>query len=69
MSTLQVNAINENTSGNGVNIDSFFVGDGILMSPQTISATRTIDSDKNAMLIGPINVSGTITIAGNLEVL
>ena len=39
------------------------------MSPQTISATRTINSDKNAMLIGPINVSGTITIAGNLEVL
>ena len=69
MSTLQVDTINENTSGNGVNIDSFFVGDGILMSPKTISATRTSASDKNGFLIGPIDVSGTITIAGNLEVL
>ena len=40
LSTLQVNTINENTSGNG-NIDSF-VGDGILMSPQTISTELSI---------------------------
>ena len=68
MSELQVDTISENTSGNGVAIDSFAVGDGILMSPQTVSATRTIASDKNSMLIGPINITGTLTVVGNLNV-
>jgi hypothetical protein len=37
------------------------------VNPQTITSNVTIEADKNALLLGPVNISGEITIEGDSE--
>lgn len=68
MSTLKTDTISEKTSNNGVTIDTFKIKDGVLISSNTV-ASGTIASTENAMVIGPIGITGTVNVSGNLSVL
>ena len=69
MSNLQVNAISEYTSNNGIAVDTFKLKDGLMVNSATIAGTQTVASGENAMIIGPASVTGTINVSGNLSVL
>ena len=68
MSTLKTDTISEKTSNNGVSIDTFKLKDSVMISSNTV-ASGTIASTENAMVIGPIGITGTINVSGNLSVL
>ena len=68
MSTLKTDTISEKTSNNGVAIDTFKLKDSVMISSNTV-ASGTIASTKNAMVIGPIGITGTVNVSGNLSVL
>ena len=68
MSTLKTDTISEKTSNNGVTIDTFKIKDGVLISSNTV-ASGTISSTENAMVIGPVGITGTVNVSGNLSVL
>ena len=68
MSTLKTDTISEKTSNNGVAIDTFKLKDSVMISSNTV-ASGTIASTENAMVIGPIGITGTVNVSGNLSVL
>ena len=68
MSTLKTDTISEKTSNNGVAIDTFKLKDSVMISSNT-AASGTISSTENAMVIGPIGITGTVNVSGNLSVL
>ncbi len=68
MSTLKTDTISEKTSNNGVAIDTFKLKDSVMISSNTV-ASGTISSTENAMVIGPIGITGTVNVSGNLSVL
>jgi len=68
MSTLKTDTISEKTSNNGVSIDTFKLKDSVMISSNTV-ASGTIASTENAMVIGPIGITGTVNVSGNLSVL
>tara|TARA_B100000212_G_scaffold245550_1_gene187447 strand:+ start:506 stop:712 length:207 start_codon:yes stop_codon:yes gene_type:complete len=68
MSTLKTDTISEKTTNNGVAIDTFKLKDSVMISSNTV-ASGTISSTENAMVIGPIGVTGTVNVSGNLSVL
>ena len=68
MSTLKTDTISEKTSNNGVAIDTFKLKDSVMISSNTV-ASGTIASTENEMVIGPIGITGTVNVSGNLSVL
>ena len=68
MSTLKTDTISEKTTNNGVAIDTFKLKDSVMISSNTV-ASGTISSTENAMMIGPIGITGTVNVSGNLSVL
>ena len=68
MSTLKTDTISEKTTNNGVAIDTFKLKDSVMISSNTV-ASGAISSSENAMVIGPIGVTGTVNVSGNLSVL
>ena len=68
MSTLKTDTISEKTTDNGVTIDTFKLKDSVMISSNTV-ASGTISSSENAMVIGPIGITGTVNVSGNLSVL
>jgi len=68
MSTLKTDTISEKTTNNGVSIDTFKLKDSVMISSNTV-ASGTISSSENAMVIGPIGITGTVNVSGNLSVL
>ena len=68
MSTLKTDTISEKTTNNGVAIDTFNLNDSVMISSNTV-ASGTIASTENAMVIGPIGITGTVNVSGNLSVL
>lgn len=68
MSTLKTDTISEKTTNNGVAIDTFKLKDSVMISSNTV-ASGTISSSENAMMIGPIGITGTVNVSGNLSVL
>ena len=68
MSTLKTDTISEKTTNNGVAIDTFKLKDSVMISSNTV-ASGTISSSENAMVIGPIGITGTVIVSGNLSVL
>ena len=68
MSTLKTDTISEKTTNNGVSIDTFKLKDSVMISSNTV-ASGTIASSENAMVIGPIGITGTVNVSGNLSVL
>ena len=68
MSTLKTDTISEKTSNNGVAIDTFKLKDSVMISSNTV-ASGTIASTENAMVIGPVGITGTVNVSGNLSVL
>ena len=68
MSTLKTDTISEKTTNNGVSIDTFKLKDSVMISSNTV-ASGTIASTENAMVIGPIGITGTVNVSGNLSVL
>ena len=68
MSTLKTDTISEKTTDNGVTIDTFKMKDGVLINGNTV-ASGTIGASENAMVIGPVGVTGTINVSGNLSIL
>ncbi len=68
MSTLKTDTISEKTTNNGVAIDTFKLKDSVMISSNTV-ASGTISSTENAMVIGPIGITGTVNVSGNLSVL
>jgi|TARA_B100000085_G_scaffold246_1_gene282 hypothetical protein len=67
-SELKVDTISEKTTDNGISVDTFKLKDGITINSATIAGTQTIASGENGMIIGPASVTGTINIAGSLNV-
>ena len=68
MSTLKTDTISEKTTNNGVAIDTFKLKDSVMISSNTV-ASGTISSSENAMVIGPIGITGKVNVSGNLSVL
>ena len=68
MSTLKTDTISEKTTDNWVAIDTFILKDSVMISSNTV-ASGTIASTENAMVIGPIGITGTVNVSGNLSVL
>ena len=68
MSTLKTDTISEKTINNGIAIDTFKLKDSVMISSNTV-ASGTISSSENAMVIGPIGITGTVNVSGNLSVL
>ena len=68
MSTLKTDTISEKTTNNGVAIDTFKLKDSVMISSNTV-ASGTISSSEKAMGIGPIGITGTVNVSGNLSVL
>ena len=68
MSKLKTDTISEKTTNNGVAIDTFKLKDSVMISSNTV-ASGTISSIENAMWIGPIGITGTVNVSGNLSVL
>ena len=67
-SELKVDTVSEKTTDNGIAVDSFKLKDSVMISSNTV-ASGTISSSENAMVIGPIGITGTINVSGNLSVL
>ena len=67
MSTLKTDTISEKTTDNGVTIDTFKMKDGVLINGNTV-ASGTIGASENAMVIGPVGVTGTVNVSGILSV-
>ena len=42
---------------------------GILRNPSTIASDIEIKTNENACLVGPITISGTLTVSGQLQVI
>ena len=42
--------------------------DGVLINANTV-ASGTIGASENAMVIGPVGITGTVNVSGNLSVL
>jgi len=42
---------------------------GILRNPSTISSNIEIKANENACLVGPITISGTLTVSGQLQII
>ncbi len=42
---------------------------GILRNPSTITSDIEIKANENACLVGPITISGTLTVSGQLQVI
>ena len=68
-SEIKVDTISEKTTNNGITVDTFKLKDGITINSATIAGTQTIASGNNGMIIGPANVTGTINVIGNLNIL
>ena len=68
MSTLKTDTISEKNTDNGVTIDTFKMNDGVMISANTV-ASGTIGASENAMVIGPIGITGTVNVSGNMSVL
>ncbi len=68
MSILKTDTISEKTTNNGVAIDTFKLKDSVMISSNTV-ASGTIASGENAMVIGPIGITGTVNVSGNMSVL
>ena len=68
-SEIKVDTVSENTTNNGITVDTFKLKDGITINSATIAGTQTIASGNNGMIIGPANVTGTINVIGNLNIL
>ena len=68
MSTLKTDTILEKTTNNGVAIDTFKLKDSVMISSNTV-ASGTVASSENAMVIGPVGITGTVNVSGNLSVL
>ena len=68
MSTLKTDTISEKTTDNGVTIDTFKMKDGVLINANTV-ASGTIGASENAMVIGPVGVTGTVNVSGYYKIL
>jgi len=68
-SEIKVDTVSENTTNNGITVDTFKLKDGITINSATIAGTQTIATGDNGMIIGPANVTGTINVIGNLNIL
>ena len=68
-SEIKVDTVSEKTTNNGITVDTFKLKDGITINSATIAGTQTIASGDNGMIIGPANVTGTINVIGNLNIL
>ena len=68
MSTLKTDTISEKTTDNGVTIDTFKMKDGVLINANTV-ASGTIGASENAMVIGPVGITGTVNVSGNFKIL
>ena len=66
-SELEVNALIENTTDNGINIDSLLFSGSILIQDENIPE-QTIASGKNALIIGPAKCPNKLTVAGKVQV-
>ena len=66
-SELEVNALIENTTDNGINIDSLLFSGSILIQDENIPE-QTIASGKNALIIGPEKCANKLTVAGKVQV-
>ena len=42
---------------------------GILRNPSTIASDIEIKANENASLVGPITISGSLTVSGQLQVI
>ena len=67
-SELKVDTLLEKTTDNGLSVDNHKFIDNILIQSNDVG-TATISSTENGMIGGPGNVTGTITVAGNLRIL
>ena len=68
-SEIKVDTVSEKTTNNGITVDTFKLKDGITINSATIAGTQTIASGDNGMIIGPANITGTINVIGNLNIL
>tara|TARA_R100000278_G_scaffold109950_2_gene87046 strand:+ start:3150 stop:3362 length:213 start_codon:yes stop_codon:yes gene_type:complete len=66
-SELEVNALIENTTDNGINIDSLLFSGSILIQDENIPE-QTIASGKNALIIGPAKCPNKLTVVGKVQV-
>ena len=47
---------------------NFKIQDGIMEYDTDFDGTHTVDASRNALIVGPLEVSGTMNIGGNLLV-
>lgn len=68
-STLAADTINEETTDAGVTIESVRMENGFLINGDSV-ASMSIGATDRAMLAGPVNITGTVTVAngGNLVI-
>ena len=66
-SELQVDALIENTTDNGIDVDSLLFAGSILIQDENISE-QTIASGKNALIIGPAKLPNKLTVAGKVQI-
>ena len=66
-SELEVNALIENTTDNGVSLDSHIFAGSILIQDENI-LEQTIASGKNALIIGPAKCPNKLTVVGKVQV-
>ena len=66
-SELEVNALIENTTDNGVSLDSLLFSGSILIQDENIPE-QTIASGKNALIIGPAKCPNKLTVVGKVQV-
>ena len=67
-SELKVDTLLEKTTDNGLAIGNHKFIDNIF-TQSTDVGTATISSSENGMLIGPTNITGTLTVPGKLRIL
>ncbi len=67
-SELKVDTLIEKTTDNGLAVDNHHFIDNIFKQSENVG-TATISSTENGAIIGPANITGTITVAGNLRIL
>ena len=67
-SELKVDTLLEKTTDNGLSVDDHKFIDNIFIQSNDVG-TAAISSTENGMIVGPANVTGTITVAGNLRIL
>ena len=66
-SELQVDALIENTTDNGIDVDSLLFAGSILIQDENIPE-QTIASGKNALIIGPAKSPNKLTVAGRVQI-